>query len=150
MEGMARHEVSPTFTVDETHNLSTSTTKSQSEPQWCEDKKNMRLFSHLEHSMLGETTFNPPQLLVLDKQLQRSVVAHGILGPMVPHQKTGPQCFTKIAQGWSMNLIKGARVSMSSLIYDQTPLIKGKAIQFYHLGVSLNGGTPETPQNDHF
>jgi len=42
--------------------------------------------------MLGETTFNPLQLRVLDKQLQRSVVAHGVLGVMVPHQKTGPQC----------------------------------------------------------
>ena len=48
----------------------------------------------------------------------------------------------KIAQGWSMNLSRGARVSMSSLIYDQTPLIKGKAIQFYHL---LLGEPPNTP-----
>ena len=38
----------------------------------------------------------------------------------------------------------------NSYIFLCSPLL-GEMIQFdYYMGVSLNGGTPRTPQNDHF
>lgn len=145
MEGMAQHEVSPTFTVDETHNLSTSTTKSQSvSPTVMRRQKKKRDFfptwstpcwvrqPSTRCSCVSWTSSCSAQLLLMASWEW-----------WFPTKKLGLNVH-KIAQNCtrSMNLSRGARVSMSSLIYDQTPLIKGKAIQFYHL---LLGEPPNTP-----
>ena len=41
-------------------------------------------------------------------------------------------------------------VEMFFVLQGQGFQILGKYIRYMHIGVSLNGGTPKTPQNDHF
>ena len=120
---------------------------SQFPPQWCEDIKKRAPFFPLGALHVGwDNPSTRRSWLSWTSSCSAQLLLMACWDRWFPTKKLGLSVHT-IAQGWSMNLMRGARVSMSSLIYDQTPLIKGKAIQFYHLGVSLNGGTPKnTPK----